>query len=175
MLDPQDIRKHEFTRVWRGYDREEVHALLEALAREFEDVTRRAQTLAAELRDAREEAARHQKSEDTLQAAALAVQQALEEKRRATERESETLLKETRERVEAETVAAQTQVNALRTELQTLENERSRFYLRFQNLLHEQSTLLESMMDAPARKPEDTPTNAPAAPPPPAPEPDGLA
>ena len=28
MLDPQDIRKHEFTRAWRGYDREEVHAIV---------------------------------------------------------------------------------------------------------------------------------------------------
>ncbi len=170
MLDPQDIRKHEFTRVWRGYDREEVHALLEALAREFEDVTRRAQTLATELQDAREEVGRYLKSENTLQEAALAVQQALEEKRRAAEREAETLLRETRDRIGAETQAARTEVETLRTELQTLENERARFYLRFQNLLNEQSTLLESMMDAPAARPDTTP----AVNPPPPPEEDDL-
>lgn len=165
MLDPRDIRKHEFTRVWRGYDREEVHALLEALAREFEEVTRRAQTLATELQESREEAARYQKVERALQDAALAMQQALEEKRRAAECESESLLRETRERITTETEAARTQVDTLRTELQALENERARFYLRFQNLLHEQSVLLESMMDSPATRTGAMPPEPPVAPP----------
>jgi len=162
MFDPQDIRKHEFTRVWRGYDREEVHALLEALPREFGELTRRAQTLASDLQEAREEAARYQKSEKTLQDAALAFQEALEEKRRAAELESEALLREARERVTAETQAARSQVEALRAELQALENERARFYLRFQNLLNEQSALLESMMDVPAVRPASDPEDAPA-------------
>lgn len=155
MLDPQDIRKHEFTRAWRGYDREEVHALLDAIARDFEDVTRRNATLAAELKELREEAARYQKSEKTLQDAALAMQQAMEEKRRAAEEEASRLLAEARERISEETRAATAQVDSLRAQLQTLENERARFYLRFQNLLNDQSALLESLMDTPAAKPED--------------------
>lgn len=155
MLDPQDIRKHEFTRAWRGYDRDEVHALLDAIARDFEDVTRRNATLAAELKELREEAARYQKSEKTLQDAALAMQQAMEEKRRAAEEEASRLLAEARERIAGETRAATAQVDSLRAQMQTLENERARFYLRFQNLLNDQSALLESLMDTPAAKPED--------------------
>lgn len=155
MLDPQDIRKHEFTRAWRGYDRDEVHALLDAIARDFEDVTRRNATLAGELKELRDEAARYQKSEKTLQDAALAMQQALEDKRRAAEEEASRLLGEARERIAEETRAAAAQVDFLRAQLQTLENERSRFYLRFQNLLNEQSALLESLMDTPATPPAD--------------------
>lgn len=155
MFEPQDIRKHEFTRSWRGYNRDEVHALLDSIAREFEDLTRRNATLGAELKELKDEASRYQKSEKTLQDAALAMQQAVEEKRRAAEQEAATLLQETRERIATETLAAQKQVDTLRTELQTLENERARFYLRFQNMLNEQSTLLESLMDTPRDKPEE--------------------
>jgi cell division initiation protein len=155
MLNPQDIRRHEFSRAWRGYDRGEVHALLDALVHEFEEVTRRNQGLAAELRDLRDDALRYQKSEKTLQDAAIAMQQALEEKRRAAELESSTLLIETRARIAAETQDARARVDALRTELQQLENERSRFYLRFQNLLSEQSALLESFMDTPPAQRDD--------------------
>jgi cell division initiation protein len=158
MLDPQDIRKHEFTRAWRGYNRDEVHALLDALAREFEETTRRNQLVAAELRAVKEEAARYQKSEKTLQDAALAMQAAVEEKRRAAEEGADALLRETRERIAGETSAAKARIEGLRAELQTLENERARFYLRFQNLLNEQSALLESLMDvAPAAPEEDPP------------------
>jgi hypothetical protein len=83
------------------------------------------------------------------------MQQALEEKRRAAELESSTLLIETRARIAAETQDARARVDALRTELQQLENERSRFYLRFQNLLSEQSALLESFMDTPPAQRDD--------------------
>jgi cell division initiation protein len=157
MLEPQDIRKHEFTRAWRGYDRDEVHALLDAITRDFEDVTHRNATLAGELKELRDEAARHQKSEKTLQDAALVMQQVLEDKRRAAEEEAASLLQEARGRIAEETRAAAAQVDSLRAQLQTLENERARFYLRFQNLLSEQSALLESLMDTPADTPADTP------------------
>lgn len=160
MLNPDDIRRHEFTRTWRGYDRGEVHALLDALAREFEELTRRYVTQAGELKELKEEATRYRNAEKTLQDAALATQQALEEKRRTAEQEAAGLLKETRSRVEAETTAAAVKVAALRVELQTLENERARFYLRFQNLLNEQSAVLESFMDTPSA----AATTAPSAP-----------
>jgi cell division initiation protein len=154
MFEPQDIRKHEFTRSWRGYNRDEVHALLEALTHEFEEVTVRNRLLTTELKELKEEAARFQKSEKTLQDAALAMQQAMEEKRQTAEREAGALLQETRERIAEETRAATMKVEALRTELRVLENERARFYLRFQNVLNEQSALLESLMDPPKPGPE---------------------
>jgi cell division initiation protein len=155
MLDPQDIRKHEFTRAWRGYDRDEVHALLDSIAREFEELTRRHQTQAGELKTLRDETARYQKSEKTLQDAALTLQQALDEKRRLAEQEATGLLQETRLRIAEESLAAQARIDAVRAELQTLENERARFYLRFQNLLNEQAALLESLMDTRPKDAQD--------------------
>ncbi|MEM9984002.1 MAG: DivIVA domain-containing protein, partial [Bacteroidota bacterium] len=36
MITPQEIKSQSFRRVMRGYDREEVHAFLQALAQEWE-------------------------------------------------------------------------------------------------------------------------------------------
>lgn len=150
MLNPLDIRKHEFTRAWRGYDRDEVHALLDAIAREFETLAGRNRELAERLREVEDRAERYRQSEKTLQDAALTLQQALEEKRRLAEQEAGSMLFEARERIAEETRAGNAQIAAVRAELQALEDERARFYLRFQNLLREQADLLESMMLPPA-------------------------
>jgi cell division initiation protein len=155
MLNPLDIRKHEFTRAWRGYDRDEVHALLDAIAREFETLTQRNRELADRLREVEDTAARYHQSEKTLQDAALTLQQAMEEKRRAAEQEAGSMLHEARERIAEETRVANAQIAAIRAELQALEDTRARFYLRFQNLLREQADLLESMMLPPAEDPRD--------------------
>ncbi len=150
MLNPLDIRKHEFTRSWRGYDRDEVHALLDAIAKEFETLTRQHRELADRLREVEHTATRYHQSEKTLQDAALTLQQAMEEKRRSTELEAGSMLHEARERIAEETRAGNAQIAAIRAELQALEDTRARFYLRFQNLLREQADLLESMMLPPA-------------------------
>jgi cell division initiation protein len=148
MINPLDIRKHEFTKAWRGYDRDEVHALLDAIAREVEELVRRNQALAEQLRVAEAEAGRYRQVEKTLQDAALTLQQTLEEKRALAERDAERLLADARLRAEEETRAGRERVNALRAEIQALEDERNRFYLRFQNMLRGQAETLESMMDA---------------------------
>lgn len=154
MINPLDIRKHEFTRAWRGYDRDEVHALLDAIAREFDELIRRNQTLADQLRGAEAELGRYRQSERTLQDAAVTLQQTLEEKRRSAELDAERLIQDARLRADEDLRAGREQVAAVRAQLQALEDEKSRFYLRFQNLLRSQAEMLESMMEDP-RRPED--------------------
>jgi cell division initiation protein len=152
MINPLDIRKHEFTRAWRGYDRDEVNALLDAIAREFDELIRRNQGLADQLRVAEGEAGRYRQTEKTLQDAAVTLQQTLEEKRRSAEHEAALLIEDARRRVEEELRAGREQTAAVRAELQALEQEKSRFYLRFQNLLRGQVEMLESLMgDGPSR------------------------
>jgi cell division initiation protein len=155
MINPLDIRKHEFTRSWRGYDRDEVHALLDALAREFEDLSRRNQALADQLKLAEGQADRYRQTEKTLQDAAVTLQQTLEEKRRAAEQEASLLIQDARGRAEEEMRGGREQIALLRRELQALEDEKSRFYLRFQNLLRAQAEMLESMMDPGSARPGD--------------------
>lgn len=148
MINPLDIRKHEFTKAWRGYDCDEVHALLDAIAREFEELIRRNQALTEQLRTAEGEAGRYRQVEKTLQDAALTLQQTLEEKRTLAEREAGQLLADARNRVEEEQRIGRERVTTLKAEIQALEDERNRFYLRFQNMLRGQAETLESLMEA---------------------------
>jgi cell division initiation protein len=91
-------------------------------------------------------------TEKTLQDAAVTLQQTLEEKRRSAEHEAALLIEDARRRVEEELRAGREQTAAVRAELQALEQEKSRFYLRFQNLLRGQVEMLESLMgDGPSR------------------------
>ena len=154
MINPLDIRKHEFTRAWRGYDRDEVHALLDAIAREFDELIRRNQALADQLRVAEGELGRYRLAEKTLQDAAVTLQQTLEEKRRTAELDAERVIQDARYRADEDLRAGREQLAAVRAQLQALEDEKSRFYLRFQNLLRGQAEMLESMMEPP-RRPED--------------------
>jgi cell division initiation protein len=154
MINPLDIRKHEFTRAWRGYDRDEVHALLDAIAKEIDGLMRRNQTLVDQLKLAENEAGRYRQTEKTLQDATLTLQQTWDEKRRAAELEADLLVQDARTRMDGESRAARAQIDALHAELQALEDERSRFYLRFQNMLRSQAELLESMRPSAGAGPE---------------------
>lgn len=154
MMNPLDIRKHEFTRTWRGYDRDEVHALLDAIAREFEDLIRKGQALSEQLRLAEGEAGRYRQSEKILQDAAVTLQQTLEEKRRSAEQEAAALIQDARRQAEEETRTGREEISVVRSELQALEDEKARFHVRFQNLLRGQMEMLDSMMGTSPR-PED--------------------
>jgi cell division initiation protein len=40
MITPLDIKKHEFSTRFKGFDPDEVRALLETVARDFEELSR---------------------------------------------------------------------------------------------------------------------------------------
>ncbi len=144
MINPLDIRKHEFTRAWRGYDRDEVRALLDALAREFEEAARRSASLSERLKTAEEQIERYRLTEKTLQDAAVTLQQAMEEKRRTAELEASRLIDEARSRASGEEAEGRARLAALRAELQALEDEKARFVARVRGMLRNQLEMLGS-------------------------------
>ncbi len=143
MINPLDIRKHEFTRAWRGYDRDEVRALLDALAREFEEAAKRNASLAERLKTAEEQIERYRLTEKTLQDAAVTLQSAMDEKRRTAELEAARVVEEARARAAAEEAEGRARLSALRAELQALEDEKARFVARVRNLLRSQLDALD--------------------------------
>ncbi len=147
MMTPLDIKKHEFSRAWRGYDPDEVHALLDAIAREFEELTRRNTQLSEQLRMTEEESGRYRMAEKTLQDAAVTLQQMLEEKRRVAEQEVSVMLQEARQRVEEELLAGRQHAAALRAEVRSLEELKAQYHVQYRNLLRTQSQMLDSLMN----------------------------
>ena len=148
MITPLDIKKHEFAQKWRGYDPDEVRALLESIAREFEELNRQNAQLSDRLKVSEERVNHYRLIEKTLQDAVITMQQTLEEKMKSAEKEADLIVQQSRHKADEEMLSSREHIAALRAEIYTLENQKRQFFIRFRNLLRSQSQMLEALMEA---------------------------
>lgn len=148
MITPLDIKKHEFATKWMGYDKDEVRALLETVAKDFEDMVRQNTQLSERIKVVEERLNHYRLMEKTLQDAVLTMQTTLEEKRRVAEQEAELLIQQARQKADDELVDARTHLSDLRNELYQLDNQKRSFYVRTKNMLRSQMDLLDAMVEA---------------------------
>src|SRR6185295_446844 len=148
MITPLDIKKHDFSTRFKGFDPDEVRALLETIAKDFEELTRQNIQLSERLKIAEERLNHYRPIEKTLQDAVITIQNTLEEKRKVAQQEAEGIVQEARHRATEETQGSREQIAQLRAEIYTLENQKLQFFMRFRNLLRSQAQILEAMMEA---------------------------
>src|SRR5262245_11003662 len=96
MITPLDIRNHEFTAKMRGYDPDEVKAVLDNIAKDFEEISRQNTQLSERLKIAEERLNHYRLIEKTLQDAVITIQNTLEEKRKVAQQEAEAIVQEAR-------------------------------------------------------------------------------
>ena len=97
---PLDVRKQEFGRQFRGYNRTEVDTFLDMVATEMENLTRKRNKLEEELRHLSSRLEDYKNIENTLQSTLLTSQKQAEEMIRNAEERAELLLR--RAKVESE-------------------------------------------------------------------------
>jgi len=148
MITPLDVKKHEFTVKMRGFDQDEVRALLETIAREMEESNRQNVQLSERLKIADERINHYRLIEKTLQDAVITMQNTLEEKRKSAEQEADLIIQEARARARDELQGSREQVAELRAEIYSLENQKQQFFMRLRAILRTQSQMLEAMMEA---------------------------
>jgi cell division initiation protein len=148
MITPLDIKKHEFSPKFKGYDPEEVRALLETIAKDFEELTRSNVQLSERLKIAEERLNHYRLIEKTLQDAVITIQNTLEEKRKVANQEADAIVQEARHRAQEESLSSREQIAQLRSEIHILENQKLQFFMRFRGLLRSQAQILEAMMEA---------------------------
>src|SRR5581483_10591946 len=98
----------------------------------------------------------------TLQDAVITIQNTLEEKRKVANQEADAIVQEARHRATEESLSSREHIAHLRSEIQTLENQKLQFFMRFRGLLRSQAQILEAMMEA---EEKEMPPLAPEAPP----------
>lgn len=166
MITPLDIKKHEFSQKFKGFDPDEVRALLETIARDFEELTRQNVQLSERLKIAEERLNHYRLIEKTLQDAVITIQNTLEEKRRVAQQEADGIIQEAKHRAGEETLSSREQIAQLRAEIHILENQKMQFFMRFRGLLRSQAQILEAMMEAEEKEmppvPETQPPRDPA-------------
>jgi cell division initiation protein len=148
MITPLDIKKHEFSTRFKGVDPDEVRALLETIARDFEELTRQNIQLSERLKIAEERLNHYRLIEKTLQDAVITIQNTLEEKRKVAQQEAEAIITDARQKATDELQGSREQLAHLRSEIQVLESQKMQFFVRFRNLLRSQAQILDAMMEA---------------------------
>ncbi|MBU6365332.1 MAG: DivIVA domain-containing protein [Gemmatimonadetes bacterium] len=115
-LTALDVRRFDFGRAWRGFDREHVERFRGQVAETLEALTKQVQAGEAALRAAQEELAGFRERERSLSEALVSAQQLRTDMREQAEREAQVILREAQ-------VEAERQRHAVREELRRAEEE----------------------------------------------------
>lgn len=140
MISPIEVRRREFGRSLRGYDREEVDSFLSTVSEEFERLYRENAELKEAIQRAELDMAKYRKLEETLNQTLLLAQQTAEEIRNNAHKEAQMLVEGARQRIK-ETFAAYEEIlkrlNVYRTEIKSYINSQVEFMDRHDQRLEE--------------------------------------
>jgi cell division initiation protein len=138
-----DLKKQEFSKSLRGYDKNEVRMFLESVADEIErlslengELREEGGTLRARIDDFRER-------EKSLQETLVTAQQMSEEYKEKSRRESELMIKEARLKAERLLEQAQDQLARIESEIGQVKLERDAFENRLRSAIEEHLALLD--------------------------------
>ena len=134
-ISPLEVRKREFTRAFRGYNREEVRQFLEALAEDLEELFRTLDELERESVRLAEENTRHRETEATLKETLLMAQRSAESLRASTEQDAERILRDAEQKGETIVRQAMERVAEMEKAIRELRVERKNFHLKLQGMI----------------------------------------
>ena len=132
-LTPLDIRRNEFARAWRGFNREEVESFLTMVADEVEGLIGENRDLSRRLAELEKEIAEFREMERTLTETLVQAQRAADDTKESTEREAEVIKREARVRADQTVDTARIEADRLLMEARrqahaTLEDARRKAY-----------------------------------------------
>jgi cell division initiation protein len=140
---PLDIRKQEFGRQFRGYNRTEVDTFLDMVASEMENLTRRKNELEKQLSRLNDRLEDYKNIENTLQSTLLTSQRQAEEMIKNAEERAELILR--RAKLESEKLydKAHQELSRLRAKIADLRGLKESFAVRVKSLLETHQRLIE--------------------------------
>jgi DivIVA domain-containing protein len=174
-LTPVDVRRTEFPKAMRGYDKDRVDHFREQVADELDRLTRQNADLDAKVKSSLEQLREFRERDRALNEALVSAQQLRAESRDQAEREAELIRKEAH--AEAERIVQSAYLEAARMEEQILALARMRrgYVKQFRVMLERQLAEIAAEEDVPdpdtsvvTGRGNDAGTGAPASEPPPA-------
>jgi cell division initiation protein len=142
-ITPVDLRNQRFQKKFRGYDPFYVDTIISEAATEMEKLIDTNTELRRQINNLEEKLKSYQNIEASLKQTLLTAEQTAEEKRRVSERQSETMLKET-EVVCAELKAEQMkEVEKIKLEIAQLRMQKVRFFAELKSVIDTHTRILE--------------------------------
>jgi len=143
-LSPLDIHNKEFANKFRGYDEDEVNEFLEQIMKDFENVLEENKTLKSSLKQSEKEVSHFNAIEQTLQKSILIAQEAAEDVRRNSMKESKLIVKEAEKNADRIVNEALSRARRISVEIEDLKKQSKVFRTRFKMLIEAQLDLIQS-------------------------------
>ncbi|MCH8943108.1 MAG: DivIVA domain-containing protein [Bacteroidetes bacterium] len=142
-ISPLNIKRQEFSRRIRGYDKEEVDAFLTRLADEFENLQSENDTLTKELENAKEKLSEYRRIEKNLQDTLLKAQENSSKSIESTKKQATLMVKEAEVKASQILEKARENANEIRTAVIHLRDERDLIVSKLKSIIHSQAQLVE--------------------------------
>lgn len=143
-LSPLDIHNKEFTRGFRGYVEDEVNEFLDQIIKDYEILLREKKDLEDRVKTMTEQMNHFSTMEDTLQKSIVVAQEAADELRRNSQKESKLILKEAEKNADRIVNEALTKARKVTIEIDELKKQSKVFRNRFKMLVEAQLDLLST-------------------------------
>ncbi|BAQ10444.1 diviva family protein [Bacillus sp. OxB-1] len=143
-LTPLDIHNKEFGRGFRGYDEDEVNEFLEQLVKDYENILDENRQLKEKLKQSQEQISHFNAIEETLQKSILIAQEAAEDVRRNSMKESKLIVKEAEKNADRIINEALSRARKISIEVEDLKKQSKVFRNRFKMLIEAQLDLIKA-------------------------------
>jgi cell division initiation protein len=144
-ITPADVKNQDFNKSLRGYDKAEVDAFLNLVARDLEELIKENSSMKEKLLEFESRAGSHKDVEKVVQELFLSAKKSAEEVKKNADKEAELWLREAK--IKSERMLEQTHavLSDLRKQIIELKNSKKSYILRLKSILETQLKILESM------------------------------
>ncbi|MEG0439198.1 DivIVA domain-containing protein [Solibacillus cecembensis] len=143
-LSPLDIHNKEFTRGFRGYAEDEVNEFLDQIIKDYEILLREKKELEDKVKSMSEQMKHYSSLEETLQKSIVVAQEAADEVRRNSQKESKLIVREAEKNADRIVNDAMTKARKVTIEIDELKKQSKVFRNRFKMLVEAQLDLLNT-------------------------------
>ncbi|MGM9928935.1 MAG: DivIVA domain-containing protein [Bacillus sp. (in: firmicutes)] len=143
-LTPLDIHNKSFNKGFRGYDEDEVNEFLEQVMKDYELVLREKRNLEEQLQATQEKLNHFNNIEETLNKSIIVAQEAAEELKRNTQKESKLIIKEAEKNADRIVNESLATARKIAMQIEELKKQSKVFRTRFTMLVEAQLDLIKN-------------------------------
>ncbi|MBP1992778.1 DivIVA domain-containing protein [Paenibacillus eucommiae] len=141
-LTPLDIHNKEFSRSFRGYNEDEVNEFLDQIIKDYEALIRENKDIQNQLQTTQDRLDHFSNIEETLSKTIIVAQEAADELKTNSKKESQLILKEAEKNADRIINEALTRSRKVALEIEELKKQASIYRTRFRTLLEAQLEIL---------------------------------
>jgi cell division initiation protein len=146
-VSPLSIKKQEFNKTFRGYDKDEVQTFLNKLAGEFETLQKENDSLKKELEESTVKLTEFRRIEKNLQDTLLKAQESSSKSIESTKKQCSLMIKEAEIKVSQILEKARENANEIRNAVINLREEKNLIIANLKAIINSQAHLLEMKVE----------------------------